>query len=93
MYVYFINAFQVEDSNTVWSQSVGSSQCGTKSPVQRILLNNTSKNGSAHGSIRKSSKTNSLQSSEKDESSTELPKVHASPKKPNALKEKELLGV
>ena len=93
MYLYFINHFQVEENNTISSQSVGSSQCGNKSPVQRILLNSNSKNGSAHGSIRKVSKTNSLQSSEKDESSTELPKVHASPRKPNTMKEKEVLGV
>ena len=83
----------MEDNNVVWSQTDGASQSEIKGPVQRILLNGSSKSSSAHGSIRKGSNTNSLNSSEKDESLTELPKVHASPKKSSPIKEKEMSDV
>ena len=72
----------------IWSQSDGTNHSEIKGPVQRILLNGSSKSSSAHGSVRKGSNTNSLNSSEKDESLTELPKVHASPRKACSLKEK-----
>ena len=77
----------------IWSQSDGTNHSEIKGPVQRILLNGSSKSSSAHGSVRKGSNTNSLNSSEKDESLTELPKVHASPKKSSPIKEKEISDV
>ena len=73
----------------MWAQDAGPITSEPKSPVQRILLNGNSKNSSAHGSLRAGSNSNSLHSSEKDENLTELPKVHASPKKTNKAKEKE----
>ena len=76
----------MEENKSIYLRGVGSNQYGDKSPVQRILLNHSSKNGSAHGSIKKGSRVNSLASTEKDESSTEIPQVHASPKKSNATK-------
>ena len=66
----------------IWSQSDGTNQSEIKGPVQRILLNGSSRNYSAHGSTRKGSIANSINSSEKEENLSELPKVHASPKKP-----------
>ena len=77
----------MDESDVVLPQGGGLSQSETRSHVQRILLNGSSKHSSAHVSSRKGSNTNSMNSSEKEETLSELPQVHSSPRKQNTTTE------
>ena len=79
---------QIEQNNLFAPKHGCSSECGKRSPVQRLLINGTNRNGNTCGSARKGSKGNLLQTLEKEDISIDLPKVHASPKRVNIVEEK-----
>ena len=79
---------QIEQNNLFAPKHGCSSEGGKRSPVQRLLFNGSNKNGNTYGSGMKGSKGSSPQTLEKEDSSIDLPKVHASPRKNNISEEK-----
>ena len=79
---------QIEQNNLFAPKHGCSSEGGKRSPVQRLLFNGSNRNGNTYGSAKKGSKGSSPQTLEKEDSSIDLPKVHASPRKINIAEEK-----